>query len=103
MSVGSHSLVQAAAEAIDRAGLPPGQLTTEAPDSYAFANRRAAAELMTKPRLLGCGLAIDDIGMGHSFTPPIPENRLLPLVTQFPYWRAPQVIAKDNNLGTAYP
>jgi EAL domain-containing protein (putative c-di-GMP-specific phosphodiesterase class I)/CheY-like chemotaxis protein len=53
-------------EALERHGVPPGDLTLELTESLLSLDRRSALDSLTRLRLNGVGLSIDDFGTGHS-------------------------------------
>jgi EAL domain-containing protein (putative c-di-GMP-specific phosphodiesterase class I)/CheY-like chemotaxis protein/HPt (histidine-containing phosphotransfer) domain-containing protein len=53
-------------EALERHDVPPGDLTLELTESLLSLDRRSALDSLTRLRLNGVGLSIDDFGTGHS-------------------------------------
>ena len=53
-------------EALERHGVPPCDLTLELTESLISLDRRSALDSLTRLRLNGVGLSIDDFGTGHS-------------------------------------
>lgn len=60
------SLPDAIDQALHEAGLGPGALIAEITESTVIANPVTAAEILTRLRIKGIALSIDDFGTGHS-------------------------------------
>lgn len=54
------------AEAVAAAGISPGHLTFEVTESRLMSDPRAVLDILSRLRLKGFGLSIDDFGTGHS-------------------------------------
>jgi EAL domain-containing protein (putative c-di-GMP-specific phosphodiesterase class I)/ActR/RegA family two-component response regulator len=66
LSLNDLSLPERVSEVLGRSGVPPGALVLEVTESAVMAEYVAAADILTRLRIRGIKLSIDDFGTGHS-------------------------------------
>jgi EAL domain-containing protein (putative c-di-GMP-specific phosphodiesterase class I) len=65
-SLADPALADRLAETLDHAGIAPARIVWEVTETAALESMGAAIEILTRLRLKGSGLSIDDYGTGHS-------------------------------------
>ena len=65
-SLADPALADRLAETLDHAGIEPARIVWEVTETAALESMGAAIEILTRLRLKGSGLSIDDYGTGHS-------------------------------------